>query len=124
MVTALLTTLMLLSPPPTAEPAQERSTPKEQFESLLEEYKAAYDAYNAKRFAPTAPEDDIDHTIRTYLAWPAFEFVPRFLKLAEDHPKDPAAVDALLWIIVTAIENDRGFYPAYARSLEILARDH
>ena len=51
----------------------------------------------------------------------------RFFKLAEDHPDDPAAVDALLWVITldqSVGENDLALFPYYSRALDIMARDH
>lgn len=117
---ATLIGLLLVSPLLSAQPPADQATPKQQFEALLKEYQAANAAYG-KRFEATMGKDD---GVARYLAWPAFEFGPRFLKLAEAHPHDPAAPDALLWIIRTTKENDRQFCGDYARSLELLLKYH
>jgi thiol-disulfide isomerase/thioredoxin len=65
--------------------------------------------------------------VRRHQEWPAWSFAPRFLKLAEDHPEDPGAVDAMLWVVgldQNVGENDQTLLPLYGRALEILARDH
>jgi len=49
----------------------------------------------------------------------ATTFAKRFLALAEEHPKDPAAVDALLWIV----ENVRGRSET-TDALELLTANH
>lgn len=46
-------------------------------------------------------------------------FAKRFLELAEEHPKDPAAADALLWVV----KNVRGRRDT-TRALEGLAKHH
>ncbi|MDA1051336.1 MAG: redoxin domain-containing protein [Planctomycetota bacterium] len=46
-------------------------------------------------------------------------FAKRFLALAEEHPKDPAAADALLWIV----ENVRGRSET-TKALELLTANH
>lgn len=46
-------------------------------------------------------------------------FAKRFIKLAEQHPRDPVATDALLWVV----KNVRG-RPDTTRALRLLASDH
>src|SRR5262249_7697212 len=47
------------------------------------------------------------------------KFAARFLKIAEDHPKDPAAVDALVWVCSRI-----GSGPDVTKAADILMRDH
>jgi cytochrome c peroxidase len=49
----------------------------------------------------------------------AVDLVDRFFQLAENHPKDSAAVDALVWI-VTKLRSK----PEAIRAIELLGRDH
>jgi hypothetical protein len=49
----------------------------------------------------------------------AKQFAPRFFKFAEKHPKDPAAVDALVWILAK-----RRSQPEATRALELLGKFH
>jgi hypothetical protein len=48
---------------------------------------------------------------------------PKFLALAEKHPKDPVALDALLWIVSDQFGGQNGG-DARSKALDILARDH
>jgi hypothetical protein len=49
----------------------------------------------------------------------AKQFAPRFFDLAEKHPKDPVAVDALVWILTK-----RRSQPEATRALELLGTHH
>jgi peroxiredoxin len=102
---------------------QKPPTPREQYEALLKEYTTASDAWS-KIYEDGPGKGD---AVRRHQEWPAWSFAPRFFKLAEDHPEDPAAVDAVLWVIgldQNVGENDQSLLPLYGRALEILARDH
>jgi AhpC/TSA family len=50
---------------------------------------------------------------------PAWKYAARMLELAEKHPKDPAAVDALVWAV-----HHWGSSPAGQKALDLLVRDH
>ena len=91
-------------------------TPRGRYQALLQEYKTAFRAYDEARqkaktdeerkrvFAEKYPQP------RTYLG--------RFLQFAESAPNDPAALDALVWII------QRGFDgPEFSRAIDRLV-DH
>ena len=108
----------------------ESQTPKAKFEALLKEHEAAgkawseqYDRFNVSETRASAIELQ-----RRYLAWPGWTFAPRFLELAEGDPEDPAAVDALLQVVVEigrpVSPNDKDLLPHYGRALELLIRDH
>jgi hypothetical protein len=51
--------------------------------------------------------------------YPSWEYAARMLELAEKHPKDPAAVDALVWAV-----HHWGSSPAGKKALDLLVRDH
>jgi hypothetical protein len=46
-------------------------------------------------------------------------FAKKYLALATDAPKDPVAVDALVWVV-----NNAGYASEGAKALDLLARDH
>ncbi|MBM3877572.1 MAG: hypothetical protein FJ386_12790 [Verrucomicrobia bacterium] len=70
-------------------------TPAQQYEAIAGEYDLAQAAFTAAvRAAKIGPDrDKVRATKRPDVA----AFASRFLKLADAHPKDPAAVDALVW---------------------------
>jgi thiol-disulfide isomerase/thioredoxin len=114
----MMTTLMLLCL--TSQDSSPAPTPRQQYEALLKEYSAAdqkwireYNAYGR----PVDPE-------ATYRANPLWSFVPRFIKVAERYPDDPAAIDALIW--VTDLASQRVVWiqellPQYNRATDLLA---
>jgi peroxiredoxin len=115
--------LLLALQAPAAGGQEEGLTPKKQFEALVKEHAAAVEAWS-KTYDQASQKPD---PIKRHMDWPSWSFAPRFFKLAEDHPGDPAAVDALLWVISLdqqVGENDLALFPYYSRALEIVARDH
>jgi peroxiredoxin len=113
-------------------PAQETKpqTPKERYEAIVNEFKAAgkawsdqYERYNIEE--GQASEADLESR---FLAWPGWSFAPRFLEMAESHPEDPVAVNALLQIVceigIRVSPNDKQLFPSYRKALELLMRDH
>ena len=121
---AVLAVLLALQSPAAVgqEPAP---TPRQRYDALVKEYAAAVEVWS-KTYDQNQTKQKPD-PIKRHLDWPAWSFAPRFFKLAEDHPGDPAAVDALLWVISldqSVGENDLALFPYYSRGLDILARDH
>lgn len=47
------------------------------------------------------------------------EFAAKFLKLAQQHPKDPVAVDALLWVVTNVRSGNE-----LSQALETLTKNH
>lgn len=91
-------------------------TPAEQYKALEQEFeKAAKEAQDAARAAKTNEERQ-----KAFEKFPQPEqYAARFLKLAQDHPKDEAAVDALVWVATNAAGS-----PLYDKALEVLLKDH
>jgi hypothetical protein len=96
------------------------ATPGEQYQALLKEYREAQLAFQkARQDAKTYEE-----RILLKYPWPD-QFAPKFLLLAEQHARDPAALDALLWVAThLSAQPPRGKNPRLAKALEILLRDH
>src|SRR5947209_3963941 len=101
------------------DPPKTPPTPAQQFEALNKEYQEAQTAYQkASQAAKT--DDERRKAFEEKYPKPA-AFSGRFLELAEKNPKDPVAVDALVWVI----QNDQGGAQSYAgKALAILQRDH
>lgn len=99
-------------------------TPQERCEILLREYKAEELAWNA-RYGGGRLEDPEPLLEARYRDWPAWQYAPRFLEFAEANPGDPAAVDALLWIVNQSLAvgvSDRQLIPPYTRALDLLGK--
>jgi len=101
-------------------------TPAEQYRALLRDYDHAMEAYTrlgekAKTTAETEAAYQGHHI-------PEEDFNPRFLKLAERYPNDPAAKGALEWIVDKTTRygpgGDGPVAETIGRAMEILARDH
>jgi thiol-disulfide isomerase/thioredoxin len=98
-------------------------TLKEQYAALLKEYELAETAW--AKSLEKAPQDGKHNSSGTAPVWPGRAFVPRFLKLAEANPEDPAATEALLWVVNRAMNigvGGKDFYPSYTKALELLTR--
>jgi thiol-disulfide isomerase/thioredoxin len=116
----LLGWMVLVSLPAAQEP---NPSTRQQYEALLKEYEAASAAWS--KVFDEGP--GLADSVKRHQNWPAWSFAPRFFALADAHPGDPAAVDALLWVVrldQNVGENDQALLPLYGRALDILARDH
>jgi thiol-disulfide isomerase/thioredoxin len=111
---AVIGLLLCMAPP--ADP----QTTRQKYDALLKEYEAADAAWN-RRFDDAA---EVDWEAR-FRDWPGWSFARRFVELAESDPDDPAATDALLWVVARSLNvgvGDRELYPLHERALTLLAR--
>jgi len=86
--------------------------PAEQFKALLKEIHDGQLAYY-KAYQGAKSEEERQKIFREKSPSPE-DFAPKFLALAEKHPEDPVAVDALVWV----------FTNQFGKALAILLRDH
>jgi thiol-disulfide isomerase/thioredoxin len=101
-----------------ADPPQPADrTPAEQYQALAKKYDDAQQEFF--KVYQEAKTDEEREKIYKEKYPKAESFAAEFLALAEKHPKDPAAVDALVWVATRARAT-----PARDKALEILARDH
>jgi thiol-disulfide isomerase/thioredoxin len=117
----LLALIFLTAPSATGQ--EPNPTPRQEYDALIKEYAAASDVWSKKYDEAPGKADPV----KRHYEWPAWSFAPRFLKLAEDHPRDSAALDALLWVVAldrAVGENDKALLPFYERALETLAKHH
>lgn len=96
--------------PPKAKDGAKEKTPKEQYAALAKEYTSKRTAVVAE--INKAKGEEQQKLIKQYGALGG-EFADQFLKLAEDHPKDPVAADALFWIVQNAFGS-----PAHPKAVE------
>jgi peroxiredoxin len=92
------------------------ASPRSQYEALVKEYDKTHSAYiDASKKAST--DDD---RLKAAESRPDPQlFVPKFVAFAEQHPDDPAAIDALIWIASHCM-----FIPQGEQALKTLASRH
>src|SRR5262249_13325221 len=95
------------------------ASPAEQFKALQKEYSDALQ--EARKAAIEAKTPEEMQKARQKQVNPD-KFTARFLEIAEKNPKDPAAVDALVWVV--SYSRTSGKVSARGKALDILMRDH
>jgi hypothetical protein len=95
-------------------------TAAEQVRALEREFREQQEAFQ-KAFREAKTQEEKQNVFQEKYPQPA-ELAPRFLDLAEKHPKDPAAVDALVWVVRNAFNNSKN--SPYGKALQILRKDH
>jgi hypothetical protein len=112
--------LLLVTPAVQAEDKPKTATPAEQYQMLLKEYQEAMTSYQEALRNAKTPEER--QKVQQEKAPKADKFSPRFLELAEKGPKEPVALDALVWVMTNT--SGPGSEAAQARAIELLLRDH
>jgi hypothetical protein len=105
---------------PPKEPPKKAEAPKspaEQYQALVKEFQGAQQEF-FKEYQAAKTQEERQKLYQEKYPRPD-KFADRFLKLAEDHPKDPAAVDALVWVCTNAPGGTAG-----QNALETLLKDH
>jgi hypothetical protein len=111
---ALVLLLVYVAPADQAKPKQKPATPAEQYQALVRECRDAMLAWQKIYQAAKTDEE----RKKSYERYPNFD--PKFLELAAKHPKDPVALDALVWVGSHAT----GPTTQQGKALAILRRDH
>jgi thiol-disulfide isomerase/thioredoxin len=105
----------------TSQASSGAAAPKEQYKALLKDFDAADGQWRDGNMKVRPPATvDLEAQYRVSPLW---SFVPRFIKLAETNPDDPAAIDALLWVTDLAMQRVvivQELYPLYGRAVELL----
>src|SRR5262249_37930442 len=92
-------------------------TPAQQYQKLDKEYQMAMAEYQkASKEAKT--QQDHANLLREKYPQPD-KYAACFLELAEKNPKDPAALDALIWVVSHETTNN-----LRTKAIRILLRDH
>jgi hypothetical protein len=81
-----------------ADPAK-AATPEHEYNTLLEQYNDAFDAY-ARSFREAKLPEDREKVIREKYPRPD-KWASTFLELAEQNPSEPFAEEALIWILTS-----------------------
>lgn len=88
----------------------------EAYQALVKEHEAAQQEFS-KVYSAAKTDEERQKVMVKYPD--AQKFAGRFLALAEKNPKDPSAIDALVWV---ATRGRSG--PAFEKALDILYREH
>jgi hypothetical protein len=95
-------------------------TPEEQYKTLLQEQTGAMKAFRDAYEKAKTPDEKSKIVKEKYPD--SDKVAPKFLELAEKNPKDPAAVDALVWVVTNTYGNGKD--SPRAKAVAILRRDH
>jgi hypothetical protein len=97
------------------------ATPAEQYKALEKEFQDAAQVFS-KAYSEAKTDEQRKKVVAEKSPWD--KFPPRFLELAERNPKDPVAVDALVWVLNSTSESVGGKDSPRARAIALLLRDH
>ena len=113
-------------PKAEARAVEANPSPAERYKALVKRWDDALKVYQEAVSKAKTPGEISEIFLR--LGPLAKDYSPAFVALAEEFPADPVAVDALIWAANQALSSvykpDDPGGRAYARALEILARDH
>lgn len=97
-----------------AKSAENDSPARKQYEQIVQEHQAAQRKWR-EAYSEAKTEEE-----RSGLKYPQpEEFAPHLLALAKEHPRDPAAIDALAWITQNSRQGDE-----LDTALRLLLADH
>jgi hypothetical protein len=100
---------------------EQATTPAERLKALRQEYNTTQQTF-FKEYQTAKTDEERQKLFQEKYPQPA-KYAPRFLELAEKNPKDPAAVEALVWIVSNGQAMGGKDNPR-AKALAILGRDH
>jgi hypothetical protein len=105
-------------PKPSPKPSLPPGTPAEQVKALIGKYDAAFADFR-QRYKAAKSDAERDKLMDAYPDREAYAAV--LLEVAEKHPNDPAAFDALVWAVAhaRAIHTD----PVFTKARDALVRD-
>jgi len=108
-------------PKPPPKPTMPAGTPAEQVQTLIKHFDDQW-AELRKVYKEAQTEDERDKL--EVMIPHAEDYGALLLKIAEDHPNDPAAVDALIWIVRNARGEPNKVDTPQGRARAILIRNH
>jgi hypothetical protein len=107
--------------PPPLKPKLPDGTPAEQVKVLTQQYDDAMAAFR-KRYESAATDAEQMKLIRFYPD--PNDYAVLFVKVSENSPNDPAALDALLWVVRHVRGVPGKADTPYARARAVLRRDY
>ncbi len=112
--------VLLLLPALPAAGAEDKpkDTPADQYQALVKQYQDDMNAF-MKDYRSAKTQEERQKAFEKYPQ--PDKLAPKFLELAEKNPKDPAALDALLWVVTNA--RVQGKDSARSKALAGLSKD-
>jgi hypothetical protein len=105
------------NPPKDKPPPVKPAGAAEQYQALLQDFQKAEQEFT-KAYRDAKTDDDRQKVIKE--KYPALQKFPaRFLELAQKNPKDPVALDAVLWVLL----NTEGG-PEVGKAMDLLVQNH
>jgi tetratricopeptide (TPR) repeat protein len=108
--------LLWADEPPKDKP-DKAAKPAEQYQALVKEYQKAQQDFS-KAYSAAKTDEERQKAFTEKYPMPQ-KYAPRFLKLAQDNLKDPAALDALIWVVTAA-----GHTPEGGKAIDLLLADY
>jgi hypothetical protein len=106
-------------PKPPPKPTMPSGTPAEQVSALIKDF---FNRWEELSKASKAAKTEAEREKLTVMFPDSAQYAALLLKIAEDHPKDPAVIDGLEWI--TRYANGPENREAKTKARAILVRDH
>jgi hypothetical protein len=110
------------APKPRPKPTRPTGTPAEQIRTLIRQYDEAAADFT-KRYKSAVTEAEQEKLFKLYFPVPD-DYAVLLVQIAEEHPKDPAALDALLWAGRHARRLRNKPESPFARAYKVLVRDY
>lgn len=114
--------LLVLLPALQARDKPQKKTSAQQYQALIQEYNNASTEFQ-KAYREAKTQEDKQKVFQEKYPQPEI-FASRFLELAEKNPKDPAALDALTWILIHMRSPKSDPNSPQTQAMKILLRDH
>jgi hypothetical protein len=110
------------APKPRPKPTLPEGTPAEQVKTLIQQYDEAAADFS-QRYKTAVSEAEQEKLFEQYFPVPD-DYAALLVRIAEKHPKDSAALDALLWAARHASRPRNQPDSPFARARKALVRDH
>jgi hypothetical protein len=99
---------------------KDKQSPAEQVKAIIKEYQDAQADFS-KAYQEAKTEEEREKIVKE--KYPKAEkFAPRLLAVAEKNPKDPGALDALIWVVTNIYESGKD--SPRAKALRLMRADH
>jgi peroxiredoxin len=108
-------------PTPPAKPTLPQGTPAEQVEALIKQHEQAM--ANLRKLAEAAKTEEEEEKLFAFFPDPD-HYAALLLQIAQEHPSDTAAVDALIWVVRNTHSRPNQADSPYAKARAMLVRDH
>jgi hypothetical protein len=100
----------------------DKQTPAEQYQALVKEYADAQQSF-FKEYRAAKTQEERQKLINEKQPKPD-KYAAKFMELAEKNPKDPSAVDSLVWVVSNVNVSPNAKDNPKSKAIAILLRDH